>query len=212
MLAYFRGDPHFLQLIAYCEKDMALCTKYYPVGSLADWIESNQKGVVGPVYDAKVLLGFASDIATGLDKMHAAGFVHSDVKPGNILVDSHLSPLNGRCEYTAVISDLGSMKVVDNQSMRVKAFKVIRKNEATIAYAAPEVVARFFQPNGEPLTQRADWTMSTQEAKSTDVFGYGMVYTFLLCDCFRVSFSGHVDSARAADGAAAVCAAGRHVG
>lgn len=175
LLAFFRNDPHFLQLLAYSHNDMAICTKFYPHGSLSDWIFSAKKDApINPEYSPSLLYTFALNIANGLDKMHAAGFVHSDVKPANILIDVQLQS-DKSPKYSAVISDLGSTRIVDSQSLRVRKFTVIEKHEATIAYAPPEIVRKFYDEAGSKLTTISDWTMSIDEAERTDVYGYGMV-------------------------------------
>lgn len=188
LLAFFRGDPHFLQLLAFSHNDLSICTRYYAQGSLSDWLKRVNSQTLdantGPAYTAQNLHYFAVDIANGLDKMHAAGFVHSDVKPANILIDTKVKA-DGAVEYIAVISDLGSTKIVDTQSLSVQAFTVVQKREATIAYAPPEVVRRFYGVDGRKVKTPPDWSMSIQEAESTDVYGYGMVCSDVLSYCFK---------------------------
>ena len=183
LLAFFRGDPQFLQLLAFSHNDMTICTRFYASGSLSDWLWRKKDGTAAaPEYTPGVLRRFAADIADGLDKMHAAGFVHSDVKPANILIDARIQ-LDETVDYAAVISDLGSTKIVDTQSLRVRAFQVVKKFEATILYAAPEVVRRFYDVDGNKVTSSSDSSMTIQEAESTDVYGYGMV-CLAICKCF----------------------------
>lgn len=176
LLAFFRGDPHFIQILAYSHNDLAICMVYYSQGSLGNWIESVRDGSEpsGPEHTSAQLLSFSRDIAAGLEKMHRAGFVHSDMKPENILI-AKKTLTDGNVKYSAVISDLGSTQIVGTQSLTVRAFHVVRKYEATIAYAPPEVVRRFYDQNGKPLKSCSDWPMSVHEAQSADVYGYGMV-------------------------------------
>ena len=85
--------------------------------------------------------GFISPVASALDAAHAAGLVHRDVKPGNILVDSR----RGGPEH-AYLTDFGIARAMLSAGTLTVAGQFL----GTPDYAAPE------QVNGDPVDGRAD--------------------------------------------------------
>ncbi len=98
-------------------------------GSLQDRITRE-----GPIAPAP-LVRMGSDLAGALGAAHAAGVLHRDVKPANVL----LSEYGG-----ALLSDFGIARLVDSAATATTSI------HATIAYAAPEVLS------GEPATPASD--------------------------------------------------------
>ena len=84
---------------------------------------------------------FISPVASALDAAHAAGLVHRDVKPGNILVDSR----RGGPEH-AYLTDFGIARAMLSAGTLTVAGQFL----GTPDYAAPE------QVNGHPVDGRAD--------------------------------------------------------
>ncbi|MFD7918475.1 serine/threonine-protein kinase [Streptomyces sp. NPDC059740] len=75
-----------------------------------------------------------ADVAEGLAAAHAAGIVHRDVKPENILLDM-AGPLGPGGAHRALLTDFGIARLVDTPR-RVRTTKVI----GTPDYLAPEIV------------------------------------------------------------------------
>jgi serine/threonine protein kinase len=99
-------------------------------GSLADRIE--KQGTL----DVPTAIRMCTEVAAGLDALHALGLVHRDVKPGNILLDE---------QGTSYITDFGLAK--DSQ-----ASLLTRPGQAvgSLDYMAPE------QVRGEEVTGATD--------------------------------------------------------
>ncbi|MFF9113411.1 serine/threonine-protein kinase [Streptomyces sp. NPDC014805] len=75
-----------------------------------------------------------ADVAEGLAAAHAAGVVHRDVKPENVLLDMQ-GPLGAGGSHRALLTDFGIAKLIDTPK-RTRATKII----GTPDYLAPEIV------------------------------------------------------------------------
>ena len=125
------GHPNVVPVLDTGEHDGIpyMAQQFITGGSLEDRIKR----------DGRLALGFALDVCTqvadGLDAMHAEGLIHRDVKPANILLD----------EDKAYITDFGLMK--DRE-----ASVLTRPGQAlgSMDYMSPE------QIRGEEVTAQSD--------------------------------------------------------
>lgn len=107
-----------------------LAAEYIPAGTLKERIAEGGLSVAQ-------ILDIATDIAHGLDFAHEKGFVHRDVKPGNVLF---------RKDGRVVLADFGIAKAMDGSNSSTVAGASI----GTPDYMSPE------QARGEPVDGRSD--------------------------------------------------------
>src|SRR4051794_25084312 len=130
------NHPHVVSIYDVVEEDdhIWLMMEYVPSRTLAQMI--SQDGPLTP----EAAVGIGAQVADGLAAAHAAGTIHRDVKPGNILVTS---------DGVAKISDFGIARAHD-QSQLTRSGQVI----GTPMYFAPELA------RGERPTPAADvWAL-----------------------------------------------------
>lgn len=106
-----------------------IATRYVPGPSLHDHVEEE-----GPVTGAD-LLWFAGGLAEGLDAVHAAGVLHRDVKPSNVLMEGR-SP---------ILIDFGLAKLADDPRLTQTGWLI-----GTPGYLAPEIL------HGDDATEASD--------------------------------------------------------
>jgi serine/threonine-protein kinase PpkA len=106
-----------------------MASEYLSAGSLRERLQSGLNA-----YDA---LNIAHDLASGLSYAHEMGFVHRDVKPGNILF---------RSSGAAVLADFGIAKAIKSISSATMAGTAI----GTPDYMSPE------QAQASPVDGRTD--------------------------------------------------------
>ncbi|GAB3145151.1 serine/threonine-protein kinase [Microbacterium neimengense] len=100
--------------------------------------------IAGPTLRQRLLEGpleldeaavMASDLAAALEAVHAAGIVHRDVKPSNVMLRARGRAAAGRIGYQAVLADFGVAHLVDSTRLTTPGDVI-----GTAAYLAPEQV------------------------------------------------------------------------
>jgi serine/threonine protein kinase/Tol biopolymer transport system component len=148
------NHPHIVTVFDVDEHDGQpyIVSELVDGGTLDDWLEQRRSRGWREIVER--LTGVADALAAA----HAAGVLHRDVKPGNILLGS-----NGY----AKLADFGLAKLVGAQHEPDAAREPLRNTRAgvvvgTVAYMSPE------QGAGEPLDARSD------------IFSFGIVLYELL--------------------------------
>jgi serine/threonine protein kinase len=129
--------PHIIPVYAAGEADgmQFIAMRFVPGDTLQGVIRTS--GALSP----RRTVAFISPVASALDAAHAAGLVHRDVKPGNILVDAR----RGGPEH-AYLTDFGIARAMLSAGTLTVAGQFL----GTPDYAAPE------QVSGQPVDGRAD--------------------------------------------------------
>ena len=130
-------DPHIIPVFEAGEADgvLFIAMRYVPGGDAGSLV--HRSGPMPPGRAAAII----SPVASALDAAHAAGLLHRDVKPANMLVDV----LPGRPDHV-YLSDFGLSKSAVPSAPMTGTGQVL----GTLDYIAPE------QIEGKPVDGRAD--------------------------------------------------------
>jgi eukaryotic-like serine/threonine-protein kinase len=107
--------------------------------------------IAGRALDNETILSLAIEIAEALDAAHAAGIVHRDIKPGNILVSKrgHAKVLDfglAKMDLREIPTGSGS----DDVTLEFKDLTISGSTMGTVTYMSPEQVV------GKPVDGRTD--------------------------------------------------------
>ena len=132
-----------------------LVLEFITAGSLSSYLAGNAQ----PSAQAVRLV---QQLATAIQKAHETGFIHRDLKPGNILLDPHFgtSETIGLDRYVPKIIDFGIVKDLQPS----EEFTQTRDFVGTPSYMAPEQISHSKQALGP----------------STDVYALGIILYELL--------------------------------
>jgi eukaryotic-like serine/threonine-protein kinase len=124
--------PYILPVIDFGEQRevLYLVLRYVNGGTLRDLLKT------GPL-PMPVILRYIKEIGEALDYAHGLGFVHRDIKPGNVLLDAQRNPF---------VADFGLAKIVGGGSITQSGVGMI----GTPHYMSPE------QGLGRPVDGRSD--------------------------------------------------------
>jgi len=130
-------DPHIIPVFEAGEADgvLFIAMRYVSGGDVATLLRRD--GALSPGRAAAII----SPVASALDAAHAAGLVHRDVKPANMLVDTR----EGRPDHV-YLSDFGLSKGAMSSAGLTGTGQFL----GTLDYIAPE------QIEGRPVDGRAD--------------------------------------------------------
>ncbi|HEY6481221.1 MAG TPA: serine/threonine-protein kinase, partial [Streptosporangiaceae bacterium] len=130
-------DPHIIPVYEAGEADgvLFIAMRYVAGGDIGSLLR--RRGALPPGRAAAVI----SSVASALDAAHAAGLVHRDVKPANMLLDAR----PGRPDHV-YLADFGISQVALTSVRLTQSGEFI----GTLAYSAPEQIA------GETADGRAD--------------------------------------------------------
>jgi serine/threonine protein kinase len=122
--------PHFCKIIGYTEKPLSLVLKYYPDGSLFDWLRKNAS-------DKTIKIKILKETAEALSIMHSHYLAHCDLKSQNVLIEvTHGIP----CCY---LTDFGITQILSDQIVAVRMFNIINLRGLSINFVAPEAFNAF---------------------------------------------------------------------
>lgn len=114
---------NIIQIYTFFQENDLLCLvmEYVEGGSLYQLMQN------GPPVTAETAIRITKEVASALDHAHSRGFIHRDIKPGNILLSG---------EQTAIVTDFGVAKVLDgSQYTKTSAFGI-----GTAQYMSPEQI------------------------------------------------------------------------
>jgi serine/threonine-protein kinase len=133
--------PNIVRLYDYgqIEDTNYMVMEYIDGPTLRDFMRRRQPL---PLPDALALL---ADIGGALAYAHAAGLVHRDVKPSNVMVQERTA-VNGQGMHQAILTDFGIVKMLGGSSALTQTGMV-----GTLDYIAPEQIR-----NARDVDGRAD--------------------------------------------------------
>ncbi|CAL8462804.1 g2337 [Coccomyxa elongata] len=124
--------------------------EYAEKGSLADALRTGRLRRPNGLPDLSMVLSCLTDIASGMEYLHAAGILHGDLKPANVLLKSTSADRRG---FLCKLCDFGMSRLMD----ATQATHVSTQTYGTMPYMPPELLAH------SQLTPQAD------------VYSFGMV-------------------------------------
>ncbi|MGW7087377.1 WD40 repeat domain-containing serine/threonine protein kinase [Streptomyces sp. NPDC054871] len=125
-------------------------SEYVGGGSLHDWIADRRLYEGGPEAALARMVDLAIQMAWGVGHAHAAGLVHRDVKPANVLLD-----VQGGGDIVAKVTDFGLARIrpivaEDDGGLQRGVSVPVSAGGRTPAYASPE------QLSNRPVGRRTD--------------------------------------------------------
>lgn len=154
----FKDIKYVAKLICYSENTSScIVLRYYELGSLFQFIKVGVVAKIGLEYDFEVALYIAKQTAWIIKFLHSKHFVHNDIKPDNILLDSDRDEI-----IFPVLTDFGITSILKSADV-VQGMKVSQIQAATRSYSAPEIL--------NALKGKVEYCPTPK----SDVYSFGMV-------------------------------------
>lgn len=120
-------DPHIIPVFAAGEADdvLYIAMRYVPGGDVRTLLARE-----GPMSPERAVVGILTPVALALDSAHAAGLIHRDVKPANMLVDRRPD----RPDHV-YLTDFGLTRAAQSTSLTGSGVFV-----GTLDYVSPEQI------------------------------------------------------------------------
>lgn len=163
----FRDHPNFIKVYGYSTAPAALIMKLYQYGDLENFVKGKGQAFDNYDYSKAQMINLMKQYCNGIAYMHSCGFVHCDIKPGNVLLD--VGPETR--ELQVVICDFGITRIINTENLEVQAFQVSEVRGLSMAYAGPEVIFRF-----RNRTQELDASIW----KAGDVYALSMSFLYMV--------------------------------
>jgi serine/threonine protein kinase len=135
----FKGNKYFSRLLSYSDTYGQIVLKYYNYGSLFQYVFVSNSHHVPVPYSLEISLHLADRVTNAVHEMHVKGYIHNDLKLGNVLLDSDSEEV-----LFPVITDFGLCHVLDNATV-TSGFKIKNLKAGTPEYCAPEILRSFSQ-------------------------------------------------------------------
>ena len=155
--------PHVVRVFGYCSSpELAVVMEYVAWGCLSSWVTANKTKHDADTIVRRIVI--ARGIVSGMTFIHDNGFIHCDLKPGNVLL-----AFDGM-QHSAKISDMGLAIRAPRLPPAAGAPRwgtVRLRTRGTPGYMAPELYA--------PTTPSGEVTVSQQ----VDVYSFGVLLASL---------------------------------
>ncbi|KAJ9134010.1 Serine/threonine-protein kinase RAD53 [Pleurostoma richardsiae] len=160
--------PNIVQYIEHLDFDNRLfiiIMEYVPGGDLGRLISES-----GPLPES-VVKQMSSQLLDALGYLHEKNITHRDVKPDNILIQSH-EP------FKVKLTDFGLSKMVDNEQTFLRTFC------GTLLYCAPEVYTEYAEYDEygrrHPRNRRRHQALGQRYGHAVDIWSLGGVLFYAL--------------------------------
>jgi WD40 repeat protein/tRNA A-37 threonylcarbamoyl transferase component Bud32 len=130
IMILLKSFPHFCTILGYTEKPLSIVLKYYPDGSLYEWIRKTDM-------TKRLALKIVKEVSEALNVMHSHYLAHCDIKPQNVLVQVN----NGI--PSCYLTDFGITQVLSDRILAASTFHVANLRGLSIHYSAPESFSHF---------------------------------------------------------------------
>lgn len=164
-LMYFleaKYPRHFAKLLGFDPLRLCIVMTAYKAGSMHRYYRKT--AAVSRLLSVK----FLSDIGHAVMYMHREQIAHRDLKTDNVLIDTRTIP------HTAVITDFGIARILNQDEMKVKEFPVSNHRGFSLLYAAPESIEQFRTRSSVAENSAARW-------KAGDVYSFGCIIYETFC-------------------------------